>query len=64
MAWSEWGNGVLGLAVIWATYAYVPSGTGRTLMIIMGLVIAILGFWGAATEPHEARSRNSRQSLQ
>lgn len=58
MSWSEWVNGILGLWVIWASFLYVPSGTGRTLMLITGLVVAILGFWGGATEPHYGGNDN------
>jgi hypothetical protein len=60
MSWSEWINGILGLWVIWASYMYVASGTGRVLMIITGLIVAVLGFWGGATEPHQSSSSNNR----
>jgi len=31
-----------------ATYMYVPSGSGRVLLMVIGIAVAILGFWGAA----------------
>ena len=62
MSWSEWLNGILGLWVMLASYMYVPSGGGRVLMLITGLVVAVLGFWGGATEPHQ--SNNNRRLMQ
>ena len=62
MSWSEWFNGILGLWVVLASYLYVPSGAGRVVMFITGAVVAILGFWGGATEPHYGS--NHRQSTQ
>lgn len=57
MSWSEWVNGILGLWVMWASYLYVPSGAGRTVVLITGLVVAVLGFWGGASEPHYNNNR-------
>ncbi|HYV33293.1 MAG TPA: SPW repeat protein [Candidatus Limnocylindria bacterium] len=62
MSWSEWLNGILGLWVILASYLYVPSGGARVVMFVTGLVIAVLGFWGGATEPHYEGA--SRQQIQ
>jgi len=49
--WTQWINGILGLWVIVASWTYMSSGTGRTLLIITGVVIAILGFFGGAIVP-------------
>ena len=60
MSWSEWVNGIAGLWTMVAAYLYVPSGAGRAVVFITGLVVAILGFWGGATEPHYS-STSGRQ---
>ncbi len=51
--WQNFVNAILGLWTIVAAYAYMPSGAGQTLLIITGIVVAILGFWGGsmATSP-------------
>lgn len=49
--WQQWVNAILGLWVILGSYLYIPSGGGRAVLIVTGLVVAILGFWGAASEP-------------
>lgn len=58
--WQQWLNGILGIWTIIAGYMYAPSGTGRTLLIVTGVVVAILGFWGA-TEA-DAHNRGMRTS--
>lgn len=57
--WQQLVNAILGLWTIIAAYAYIPSGSGRTLFIITGAVVAILGFWGGSVatssdHPHGA----------
>jgi hypothetical protein len=61
MSWSEWVNGILGLWVMLASYMYIPSGGSRVLMLVTGLVIAVLGFWGGATEPHQEEGSRQMQ---
>ncbi len=63
MSWTEWLNGLLGLWVIVASYMYIPSGGARTLMVVTGLVVAVLGFWGGATEPHVEYSDRAQTRL-
>ena len=46
--WQQWVNAILGLWTIIAAWAYLPSGTGKSLLIVTGIIVAILGFWGAA----------------
>lgn len=62
MSWSEWLNGILGLWVMLSAYLYVPSGAGRVVMFITGIVVAVLGFWGGATEPHIENGRRQIQN--
>lgn len=53
--------GVLGIWEVVASYLYVPSGGGQTVLIITGLVVAILGFWEAASLPEDSGSRHLMQ---
>lgn len=57
MKWQHWVNGILGLWLIIASYLYVPSGAGRVVLFITGLIVAILGFWGGASEPDYSSRR-------
>ena len=59
--WQNYVNAILGLWTIIAAYLYVPSGTGRVLLLLTGIVVAILGFWGGAEEP-SGSGRHSMQS--
>lgn len=57
--WQNFVNAILGLWTIVAAYAYMPADAGRTLMIVTGIVVAILGFWGGSVatssdRPHGA----------
>lgn len=49
--WTQWINGILGLWIIVASWTYMSSGIGRTLLIITGIIVAVLGFFGGATMP-------------
>ncbi len=44
--WQDWVNGILGLWVILLPFIGM---TDQTTLIITGIVIAVLGFWAAAT---------------
>jgi hypothetical protein len=46
--WQQWVNGILG---IWTIVVPFLGFTGNTLtwtLVVTGLVVAILGFWGGA----------------
>ena len=58
--WQNYVNAILGLWVILGSYLYVPSGGGQAALIVTGLVMAVLGFWGGATVTDES----GRHSLQ
>jgi len=45
--WQDWINGVLGLWVILMPFLGFDPGLGKTLTIVTGVVIAVLGFWAA-----------------
>ncbi len=44
--WQDWVNGILGLWVILLPFIGM---TDQTTLIITGIVIAVLGFWAAAS---------------
>ncbi|MEK7162343.1 MAG: hypothetical protein AAB730_00610 [Patescibacteria group bacterium] len=46
--WQNWLLGILGLWVILMPFLALPSGLHRTLMIVTGIVVAVLGFWSAS----------------
>ena len=59
--WQNYLNGILGLWVILASYLYVPSGGGRVVTLITGLVIAIVGFWGGASDSDMEQNQHQMQ---
>jgi len=46
--WQNWLVGILGLWVILMPFLSLPSGLARTLTIVTGIVVAVLGFWSAS----------------
>ena len=58
--WQQWVNGILGLWVVVASYMYLSSGTDRTVMLITGIIVAILAFWGGAMAPTNGQSRQGQ----
>ena len=48
--WQQWVNGILGLWVIVVPFLALQGGTLTWTLVVTGIVIAILGFWGAAAE--------------
>ncbi len=59
--WQNFVNAFLGLWTILAAYLYVPSGNGRVVLMVTGVVVAVLGFWGGAAEPSDDYSSRSMQ---
>ncbi len=47
--WQQWINGILGLWVIVIPFLGLTDGTLTWTLVITGIVIAVLGFWGGAT---------------
>lgn len=45
--WQQGVNGILGIVAIIALYPYISSNSGRTLLVIIGVAVALFGFWGA-----------------
>jgi uncharacterized membrane protein len=47
--WQQWVNGILGIWLIIVPYLGFSTSTETTVIVITGIVVAILGFWGALT---------------
>lgn len=45
--WQHWVNAILGLWIILSSFVGMDVSTMTTNLVIVGIVIAILGFWGA-----------------
>jgi len=45
--WQQWVNGILGLWVIVVAFLGFTGSTLLWTLVITGVVVAILGFWGA-----------------
>jgi len=58
--WSQWINGLLGIWVVIASWSFMAPSTGRTLLIITGIVVAVLGFWGGAVSPERKHEHHGR----
>jgi hypothetical protein len=58
--WTQWVNGLLGVWTIIAAWSFMPSSAGRTLLVITGIVVAVLGFWGGAMSPDDATRREGQ----
>ncbi|MFA7243674.1 MAG: hypothetical protein WC080_00015 [Patescibacteria group bacterium] len=47
--WQAWVIGILGIWVIIEPYLNMSSAANKWVLVITGLIIAILGFWGAGS---------------
>ncbi len=56
--WQDWTNAVLGLAVIAVAFMGLDAATLMWTLGILGAVIAIVGFWGAASLPESTSMRS------
>ncbi len=45
--WQQWVNGVLGLWVIVVPFLNLGATANSWTLAITGLIVAVLGFWGA-----------------
>jgi hypothetical protein len=45
--WQQWLNGVLGLWIIALPFLGLDAQTALWTMVVTGVVVAALGFWGA-----------------
>lgn len=48
--WQQWLNGVLGLWVIVVPFLGLSATANTWTLAITGIVVAILGFWGASEQ--------------
>jgi hypothetical protein len=46
--WQQWVNGILGLWTIVVPFLGFTGGTLMWTLIITGIIVAVLGFWGGA----------------
>lgn len=51
--WQQWVNGVLGLWTIAIPFIGLTGNALTWTLAITGIVVAVLGFWGAAQEQSE-----------
>lgn len=47
--WQDWLNGILGIWVLVIPFIGVSGSSLTTTLVVTGVIIAILGFWAAAS---------------
>lgn len=60
--WQQWINGILGLWVILVPFLGLTTSALMWTLVVTGVVIAVLGFWGAAEAQSEERGIGGRQT--
>ena len=55
--WQHWVNAILGLWIILSSFLGMDVSTMMANLVIVGIAIAILGFWGA----YDTSTSGSRQ---
>lgn len=60
--WQQWVNGVLGLWLILSAFIGFTPSAMTTNLVIVGIVVAILGFWGA-TVTNQAMRRDEKTHM-
>jgi hypothetical protein len=53
--WQQWINAILGLWIILSAFLGMSASAMTTNLVIVGIVIAILGFWGAYESSRESQ---------
>jgi len=53
--WQHWINAILGLWIILSSFLGMSVNAMTTNLVIMGIVVAILGFWGAYDASQEGQ---------
>ena len=61
--WQQWVNAILGLVVIAVAFMGLAPATMMWTLIVVGAVVAILGFWGAAVSSSNSTSSNRRSAV-
>lgn len=56
--WQQWTNGVLGLWVMLVPFLGLSTNASLGTYLVTGLVIAILGFWGAGEHTSHDHARH------
>ncbi|MBI4114583.1 MAG: hypothetical protein HY445_01940 [Candidatus Niyogibacteria bacterium] len=57
--WKNWLLGILGLWIILLPFLGLNLTLARTLFIITGIAVAVLGFWAATSRPYHDSGRHS-----
>lgn len=55
--WQQWVNAILGLWVIAIPFTGLAGSALMWTLVVTGLVVAVLGFWGAGREQTEHQRR-------
>ncbi len=55
--WQQWVNGIVGLWIILVPFLGFTGNTFTWTLVITGLVVAVLGFWGGAEHSQMAPRR-------
>ncbi len=45
--WQQWVNAILGLWLILSAFLGFSASAQTTNLVIVGIIVAVLGFWGA-----------------
>lgn len=48
--WQDWINGLVGLWLVVASFLNLSASAMQTNLLVGGIVIAVLAFWGALAE--------------
>jgi uncharacterized membrane protein YidH (DUF202 family) len=55
--WQNWVNAILGLWILLSSFLGMSVNGMMTNLVIVGIVIAALGFWGAYDTSHQMESQ-------
>jgi hypothetical protein len=56
--WQHWINAILGLWIMLSNFMGMSSDAMTTNLMVVGAVIAVLGFWGAYTANQESTNKH------
>ena len=61
--WQQWVNAILGLITIAVAFMGLAGATMMWTLVVIGAVVAILGFWGAAVSSSSSSSSTKRNAV-
>ena len=56
--WQDWINGILGLWLILSAFVGMSVGATMANLVIVGIVVAALGFWAAGQRYQQSNSEH------